>query len=159
MPRKKHLPRAGSRITKRAAADVGPVIDQLIKSGQGTPERLVEEASDPSSPAHPHFEWDDAAAAYEHRLAQARQFFRFIVTVEPATKEPMRAYLHVSDEAGRRYEGRAKVKRSVPLMTQVLGEALDELECWQRQYAQLRDLAELSGIWPAVDKALQQRRK
>jgi hypothetical protein len=157
MPRKKHLPRAGSRISKRAAAEVGPVIDRLIKAGQGTPERLLQEASDPGSPAHPHFEWNDQAAAHEHRLAQARQYFRFIVTIEPAVQEPMRAYLHISDERGRRYEGRAKVKRSVPLMTQVMAEALDELEQWRKQYEQLKSLAEFSGLWGAVDAALKKR--
>ncbi len=157
MARKKHLPRPGSRISKKAAADVGPVIDKLIKAGQGTPERLVQEASDPSSPAHGHFEWDDSKAAHEHRLTQARQLFRFIVTVEAAVQEPMRAYLHISDEKGRRYEGRAKVKRSVPLMTQVIGEALDELDQWRKQYEQLKSLAEFSGIWGAVDAALKKR--
>lgn len=159
MPRKKHLPRAGSRISKEAAAKVGPVIDRLIKVGAGTPEALVETASDPSSPAHPFFEWNDERAAHQHRLSQAREYFRFIVTVEPATEEPMRAYLHVCDEAGARYETRARVKRSVPLMTQVVNEALDELADWKRRYAQLRSMAEMSGIWEAVDEAVKQLRR
>jgi hypothetical protein len=37
---------------------------------------VVEAAADPASPLHPHFEWDDTAAAQRYRLTQARTLIR-----------------------------------------------------------------------------------
>ena len=41
-------------------------------AGGLTPEMVVSAAADPSSPLHPHFEWDDSSAAKAYRLWQAR---------------------------------------------------------------------------------------
>lgn len=37
------------------------------------PVAVVEAASDPDSPLHSHFEWDDSVAGHAYRLAQARR--------------------------------------------------------------------------------------
>ena len=43
-----------------------------LHQGRITPEMVVDAARDPNSPLHSAFTWDDAQAAHEHRLAQAR---------------------------------------------------------------------------------------
>ena len=42
------------------------------KNGRLTPEGVVRAASDPDSPLHEHFQWDDSEAAKSWRLQQAR---------------------------------------------------------------------------------------
>lgn len=64
--------------------------------GRITPERLVESATPEDDPAHDLFEWDDAKAGQQHRLAQARQylkkveFIRHIGTTEVKTVKYVR---------------------------------------------------------------------
>ena len=52
--------------------------------GSITPEVVVADASNPDSPLHGHFEWNDSKAAHQHRLQQARAILRvrFVVTNE-----------------------------------------------------------------------------
>lgn len=38
-----------------------------------TPENVVAEATDPASPLHPFFDWDDSSAGPKYRIIQARQ--------------------------------------------------------------------------------------
>jgi hypothetical protein len=49
------------------------------RDGKVTPESFLSEAEPADSPLHRYFEWDDAAAAREHRLHQARQIVRSVV--------------------------------------------------------------------------------
>ncbi len=60
--------------TERKAAVVDREVQRL--NGKGvvvTPERLLQEASNPRNPLHRYFEWDDSRAAHKWRLEQARQ--------------------------------------------------------------------------------------
>ena len=43
------------------------------RKGRLTPTEVLDEARDPSSPLHPHFEWEDSIAAESYRLIQARE--------------------------------------------------------------------------------------
>lgn len=59
-------------------------IDKLMARNNGriTPDMIVKDAESPSSPLHDQFEWDNAAAAHQHRLQQARELLgRFKVEV------------------------------------------------------------------------------
>jgi hypothetical protein len=49
------------------------------ESGTLTPGAVVDDASDPASPLHAHFQWDDSIAARAHRLDQARALIRIRV--------------------------------------------------------------------------------
>lgn len=66
----------------------------LAEKGGGslTPEAVVSAARDPASPLHTAFEWDDAKAAMEHRLSQARHMIRrvmvFVETPQALIKTP-----------------------------------------------------------------------
>lgn len=45
----------------------------LASGGVLTPSEVVSKAEDPDSPLHDLFEWDDAKAGHQYRLAQARK--------------------------------------------------------------------------------------
>lgn len=79
--------------------------------GRLTPEAVVEAASDPDSPLHSAFTWDDAEAAHQHRLDQARFLIRRVrvdVTVgnrlirlpvfvrDPAQPVHQQGYVHIA---------------------------------------------------------------
>lgn len=56
---------------KKAIEERLAAIGQL-HGGLITPEAVVQDATDPDSPLHDQFEWDDSIAAAKHRLWQAR---------------------------------------------------------------------------------------
>lgn len=58
-------------------------------------ETIVTFARDPQTALHAEFEWDDAKAAAEHRLNQARELVRVYVTVLPSSPQPVRGFLSV----------------------------------------------------------------
>ena len=53
-------------------------LEQLASAGQLTPQNTVERARDPTNPLHAYFTWDDAKAADERRLDQARLLIRSV---------------------------------------------------------------------------------
>lgn len=63
------------------------------------PERVVEDARNPTSFAHDLFDWDDASAAHAHRLDVARQLIRSVRYVETVTRIELQAvpeWVHVT---------------------------------------------------------------
>jgi hypothetical protein len=58
-------------IRKEAIA----ILNSMAKTNNGriAAEDLVKAAEDPESPLHGYFDWDDASAAHQHRLEQARR--------------------------------------------------------------------------------------
>ena len=60
-----------------AADEYDEMLDLVsINGGRVTAEQVVERAQDPSSTFHPHFLWDDTAAAHRYRLQQAGGLIR-----------------------------------------------------------------------------------
>jgi len=53
-------------------------LEALAAEGRLTPRDTVERARDPKSPLHSYFTWDDAKAADERRLDQARSLIRSV---------------------------------------------------------------------------------
>lgn len=86
-------------------AEVQKELRRITEDHHGilTPEQVVEEASDPANPLHEEFEWDDAAAAVQHRLDQARALIRsmrVVVTTE-TIKVELPEYLRDPDRTNR----------------------------------------------------------
>ena len=132
---------------------VGQELTRLqTQSGGFTPQAVVDAASDPSSPLHDGFEWDDAAAAAQHRLDQARYLIRMLVIVEDRQHQPIRAFVSVTPaERGTIYQDIGTVFRDEYLRKQALDQARKELESFRRKYS---DLTELADVLQAADRAL-----
>lgn len=67
------------------------------------PEDVLAFASDPDSALHRRFNWDDTEAAHQHRLWQARQLIRAVVTILPNQRNEavsVRAYVNLPAERG-----------------------------------------------------------
>lgn len=133
---------------------------ELIRQKTGgklQPEDVVDDAKNPNSPLHSFFEWDDTAAAHEHRLKQARSLIRTVVAVykENPKSEPVRAYIHVRPSPTPSSSGSATVDDK-PYYTEVtkalsipstrraiLMRAKADLEAWQKRYKDLKELADI----------------
>lgn len=130
----------GSRIRKNDAKVLGETFERIKASGKPlTAETVLDEATNPRSPLHRFFEWDDKHAAHMFRLEQARRLVRSIeVVLEDAKGKqvPMRAYYSVKDADGQRaYEPMEFVFETPDLADQVIDQAVSQLEAWKAKYA------------------------
>jgi hypothetical protein len=112
----------------------------------------VEEAADPASPLHDHFQWDDTIAGRQWRLQQARQLIR--VTVEAIQYQQAAYHVRVFTSLtpdrvieGGGYRVTALVMDTEALRQQLLADALMELSRFQRKY---RSLMELIKVFDAI---------
>jgi hypothetical protein len=59
--------------------ELGDYLDDIRRRhGQLTREIVLDEATDPDSPLHKYFEWDDDRASHQYRLAQAGTLLRIV---------------------------------------------------------------------------------
>lgn len=133
--------------------------------GRISPKIVLDEARDPSSPFHHHFEWDDDAAAEQFRLAQAASLIRTwkgsLMRIDVETK-----IVHVTptrrtqSPAGQRSKGGASYETIESIMADpdkradMLDTVLKELSAYRKRYAELHELA---AVWDAIDVALLER--
>lgn len=136
------MAKPGSQLDERAVADVGIVFSKLVEQGRGTAAELVKAASDPESPAHPHFDWNNESAAHKFRITQARGFIRALVVVLPSSPTPVRAFWPIE----RRYKRIESIVEDVDLMSSLLARAKADMEVFVARYAQILGLAEARGL-------------
>ncbi len=134
---------------------VGETLEALRvrQNGRLESEDVLDVARDPTSPLHPHFEWDDSIAAEAHRLDQARYLIRSIeVEVEKADAPPVpiRAFVSVQRDADRSYTSTAHALSQPDLRAQVLAQAWRELEAWRNRHA---ELVEFARVFATIDEA------
>ncbi|HYF57309.1 MAG TPA: hypothetical protein VEA41_23880 [Salinarimonas sp.] len=133
----------------------GEELDRLRTrhNGQLTPETVVAQARDPKSSLHPHFEWDDSAAAEKWRESQAGQLIRSLTVdiTRSNIAEPrhIRAFVNVERDNDRHYVSVAHAMSDADLRRQVLQRAFAELEAWRARHA---ELTELARIFAAIDE-------
>jgi hypothetical protein len=79
-PARVYTPREGHNLSKTEAQRLGTTIAALERKLRRavTPGDLIEHGRDPDSPFHRYLDWDDAHAAHEYRLQQARYIMRAI---------------------------------------------------------------------------------
>ena len=161
---KVYTARKGSHLTDAEAQVCGPHLDKLTEKNNGmiTAEIVLENAKKKTSVLHDYFEWDDTAAALQHRLQQARGILnsiKVVVVRDNEQEETVRAF-HVvtiknektqTNERG--YTTIERVANDVDLRRQVLGQALKELEAWQRRY---ETYSELLPVFEAISVAREQ---
>ncbi len=108
------------------------------------PETVVDEARPTTSPLHPQFEWDDSTAAQQHRLWQARQLISVCVETVEGMKDQVPVFVSLTPDRLRKgggYRLTMDVLSSKEAKEQMLSDAHAELECFQRKYQRLRELA------------------
>jgi hypothetical protein len=140
---------------KRIIKDIAVItaLNQIYEVNNGilTPEAVVESAENKNSPLHKYFEWDDNAAAHAYRLIQARKVLEMTVAYLPGKTgagydKPVRVYVSLSpdrtlEDGG--YRDIVTVLKDDNLRSQLLRDALDELERVQSKYEMLTELTEV----------------
>jgi ppGpp synthetase/RelA/SpoT-type nucleotidyltranferase len=114
------------------------------KNGTISAQAVVERARPEDSVLHKFFEWDDAVAAEQHRLAQARHLINMVVVeVKNKSDEPLitRAYVEVDNKNG--YRSLSVVVKSPSLRSQLLLQAQKDIEIFAAKYAVLIEVTEL----------------
>lgn len=150
---------AGNQFSKLDAQIVGEQLEQIRADhgGRLTPDDVVAAASDPGSPLHSAFDWDDASAAANQRKHMARVLMnsiRCVVRVQTATGEQertTRALVSVRDAEGKHYAPITVVLASDDYRQQLMVQASKDLQSFKRKYA---ELDELVGLFTAIDVVL-----
>jgi hypothetical protein len=117
------------------------------------PKTIVEEASNPESPAHDLFEWDDSKAANEYRLVRARVLLgSFIIETEITTIKNKKKIIDVpfvTRSAPGKYEITSKAMKDIDKRDFILQEALAEFRRLRTRYSHL---SELALVFAAMDE-------
>lgn len=123
---------------------VSALVDVRDRHGTLTPEVVVKEASDPSSPLHGSFEWDDTEAAHQWRIQQARVLigrFKVEVQVSPKKTVKCRQFTHVRSRD--EYVPTEEALGDPEMRDVVLEQARRDLAALRRKYAALVDFDKL----------------
>jgi hypothetical protein len=135
-------------------------------NGGLTPKTLLAVAQSPKSQLHQYFTWDDTEAARKFREFQAYELIRRVkVTIEtPDAKEiTVRAFWPVKQierdgtiNAGRpgSYLPLAEAMQNEGALAQIIAAAKSELRAFSVKYRQLNRVAELSGVFEAIEEAV-----
>lgn len=126
----------------------------LERKGRLTPDTVIAEAADSNSPLHPLFEWDDAAAAREHRLDQARTIIREVIVTVKTTSRLVQVERYVPDpDRGRDqgYVGLDSVKDEDTQRRIVIAEATRALGLMRRAVVIAAALGLESGAMDVVN--------
>lgn len=145
--------RDGSHI-RIDANKAGREMEDIRTSNGGrlTPADVVERARSKNSALHGHFEWDDRAAAEQHRLSQAGELIRSItIDVSRSNLEtrPVRAFVSVKEGGQQRYTSTLHAMSDAELRKQVLERAWADLEAWRERH---RELVEFARLFAVIDE-------
>jgi hypothetical protein len=120
--------------------------------GRLAPLDVVDAARPKRSVLHPYFEWREGVAAEKWRLAQAATLIRVTVEVMEVDgeKRQYRAYVSLSsDRLGKGgYRSMTAVMSNPVWRTQLLQDAMAELQAFRVRY---KSLVELAEVFAAMD--------
>ncbi|AHI61345.1 hypothetical protein I5H94_gp055 [Mycobacterium phage SwagPigglett] len=142
--------------TKINQEDIEKAVLQIVeRDGVCAPETLVEEAADPNHPLHNAFEWNDDAAAREHRKYQARKLIARVRIEVRGTSTPRFVSVSIKGKNNTRHEGYAPVEQALSdqdLAAQVYSAARAGLDGWRRRLAAFDEAtAAVESITAAMD--------
>ena len=152
----------GVRLSGKGKPDAPTAFERIeslrVKNeGRVTPDLLIEDAAPEDSTLHPFFEWDDSAAANEHRKNQARQLMHsFRVVIDNGGMErpvPKRIYVRVVKGSSSFYTTAAAAMSEAESRAFVLQRAINDLRSWKERYS---DLQEMAQIHRYVEECLEQ---
>lgn len=129
----------------RFKADAQQVGEELEALETRDPASIVEYAEDERTALHTCFTWDDAKAAHQYRLEEARSVVQSVIVVDDAPeREPIayRAFESVVIDGRRQYVQTERALSDESLRAQVFGEmaaAMSELNNKMRLYRYLAE--------------------
>lgn len=131
-------------------AEMSALVDR--SGGRVTPAQVLEQASDPTSTFHRHFEWDDGEAAHRFRLQQAAGLIRKFKVVRDVGGRTIRAdaFVRVPDSN----EGYMPLQQALTTELLVQRRRLELIARMETLAEQLRDWDEFAGIAAAISEAL-----
>jgi hypothetical protein len=143
-------------VFKGDAQVIGEHLEELsTQTGSITPEAVVTDARRQQSPLHPHFEWDDSAAAESWRKHTARNLIGALIVVKVNDKPvsgTVRAFCSVRSEDSKGvYMPVVEVMADDELRRQTLERARQELQVWRARY---NDLAEFADVFAVIDNVI-----
>jgi len=138
-----HFPTSGMSAEK--VYDVLSGIQK--KQGFISPESVIEKAKVKTSPLHKGFEWDDTAAAHQHRMTQARNIIQAIKIIKlEVSPQPIRAFelrgstKPESIKPRKVYDNIEDILADPVTRNELLDRALAELRAFEKRYSHLREL-------------------
>lgn len=149
--------KAGVPAPKVEAQVFGQELERIADANGGiaAPEAIVEAAQKPGSPIADAFTWDDASAAHQYRLAQARRWTASLVIVRVDIRQgrnaTTRGFHSVSTPSGRGYASEAKIVGDKDLRRQVVQGAARDLKA---MVARFRAAAALGAFVPRLQGVL-----
>ena len=149
--------RAGAHLNGDAQV-VGEALMSVREArGRLVAQDVVDIARPPKSALHQFFEWNDALAAEQHRLAQARLLIRSVVLVETAEHgeiTPIRAFAKITTEEINSYEPITMVMADKHLREAVLREVRSEIKSLRDKVSTFEELGQVLSALDAVDAAV-----
>lgn len=136
------------------------LLDLARRDGSITPESVVEAATDPASPLHNHFTWDDTEAARRYRLVEAGHLirrYRIVVETAPDRKVKVRAFssVPVGDDLG--YVPTVEAMADPERREFVVQQAMREVAALRAKYQALIDFDEV--LRSSIGQKTTRRRK
>ena len=124
------------------------------------PADVVAFAEDASTALHARFTWDDAVAAHERRLEQARHIIRCSVVVLRDDQPPIRAYVSLQDDRGEdSYRSLIDVVSDKGMRATLLAQALAEADSWRARYERFAELRPIRDAIARVSKKAKAKTK
>lgn len=141
------------------------VLEKLAKQNNGLleVEHVLDEAKNPQSILHKHFQWDNDKAADAYRKWQARQLIqKCVVTIDKAPDVTIRAFVSLSTDqySGGGYRMTATVLSDDNLKGQLLHDMQLTIVKWKKQVALLDNETEsvLNRLDEIVTRNVNERR-
>lgn len=125
------------------------------RQGGVSPATVVDEARPEEAVLHPCFEWQDEVAAEKYREYQARNVIKNVVCVIPVGSDPRptTAFVNVTvnkeSNPQRQYVSTMIAMQDPDLKSQVMQNAINELNAFRKKYKELEELARLI---PVIDE-------
>jgi len=137
---------------RKAKTPKAQVIDSELErlhneEGHVSPTNVLGSASDPDSPLHNYFEWDNEVAGHKYRLQQAREMIErshFILQIVEGLKKPpinvtVRRYLPLGDKSSR-FKIRNEVLSDEEARAAVVDGHITRLESWVSATVDIEEL-------------------
>lgn len=161
----------GSRVKADPVQGYQAICSLYEQYGAIKPEHVVEAARPDDAVLHDEIEWDEATAATEYRLQQARHLLRSAVVVyrrpDQTLTQPVRAFVklvpsvddptldNVAEDAVQPhvYLPIRRVMDEPDLRQRLKRQAFSELSTWRQRY---RDISEFAAVFEQIDTLAKQ---